>query len=102
MPITATTPVTTPAVSSVVYDQWYITQIIGKFDGTKGPTIVTLQRANTTNGVVTLMPITTPDATVSFTIDILKEIANGNANLSTAFPSVVAAIEAYGSEKKLL
>ena len=102
MPITATTPVTAPAAPSMVFDQWYVTQIIGKFDGKTGPTIITLQRANITDGVVTLMPNTTPDAQVTFNVDILKEIAGGNTTLATAFSSIVTAIDAYATAKKLL
>lgn len=102
MPITATTPVTAPAAPSMVYDQWYVTQIIGKYDGKSGPTIITLQRANITNNVVTLMPNTTPDATVTFNLDIMKEIAGGNTTLATAFTSIVAAVDAYATTKKLL
>lgn len=102
MPLTATKSVTAAATSEMVFDQWYVTQIIGKFNGTTGPTIITLQRANVTNNVVTLMPNTSPDATVTFNLDIMKEIAGGNTTLATAFNSIVAAIDAYATTKKLL
>jgi hypothetical protein len=103
MPLKATKPVSQEAVSSLVYDQWYVTQIVGRFDGKKGNTVVTLQRANIgTDGTVTLMPNNDPNATVSFNLDVLKEIANGNAAMGTAFASIVAAVEDYATSKKLL
>ncbi len=102
MPITATKPHSAPAVSAMVFDQWYVTQIVGKFDGTKGPTIVTMQKANLTNGIWTLMPNTTPDASVTFNLDVLKEIEKGNVTMGTAFTATVAAIGAYAVDKKLV
>jgi hypothetical protein len=100
--IIASAPVTQPAVGSMVYDKWFMTQLVGKFGPEKGPTIVTLQRANLTNGVWTLMPNTTPEATVTFNVDIFKEMTNGNATLASAFNAVVEAIDAYATSKKLL
>jgi hypothetical protein len=100
--IAATTPVTAPAVASMVFDKWFMTQMVGKYSSTTGPTIVTLQRANLTDGVWTLMPNTTPDATVTFNLDVFKEIAGGNTALATAFEAVVTAIDNYATAKKLL
>lgn len=100
--ISATAPVTAPAVPSMVFDKWFMTQMVGKFNTTAGPTIVTLQRANLTNGVWTLMPNNSPEATVTFNLDIFKEMAKGNEKLAAAFNAVVDAIDDYATDKKLL
>lgn len=100
--IIATKPVTAPAVGSVTYDKWFMTQIIGKFDGSSGPTVVRLRRAaKNQDGSWNLMPNTTEDAEVSFTVDVFKEMAN-TPELAAAMASVMSAVTAYASKKNLL
>jgi len=99
--IAATAPVTTPAVPSMVYDKWYMTQLTGKFDATSGKTIVNLRRANKTGDVWTLMPNDSHTAEVNFSLDIFKEMAT-TPELATAFASVLAAVTAYATKKSLL
>lgn len=97
----ATNPVTAPAVPSIVYDKWYLTQLTGKFDVKNGRTIVTLNRANLTNGQWTLMPTSEKASEVSFTLDLYKEMQN-TPELASAFQSVLAAVTAYATKKSLL
>ena len=99
--IAATTPVTAPAVASMVFDKWFMTQMVGKYSPTTGPTIITLQRANLTNGVWTMMPNTSPDATVTFNLDVFKEMAT-NPLLATAFEAVLTAVNSYATAKHLI
>jgi transposase len=99
--INATKAVTAPAVGSVTYDKWFMTQIIGKFDGTSGQTIIKLRRAAKEGDKWLLMPNSTSDAEVSFTLDVFKEMAN-TPELAAAMATVTAAVTAYASKKNLL
>ena len=58
MAIPATNPIVTPAVGSVTYNEWYLTNLmIRSPNPTKCPTNFTLTRAATDeNGVTTFMP----------------------------------------------
>lgn len=99
--IPATAPVTTPATSAVVYDQWFVTQLVGKFSPTSGPLVVNMQRAAVVNGAVVLAPNNSQDNSKTFTVDIVKQAAN-NPAMETAMQAVVAAVQAYATAQKLL
>jgi hypothetical protein len=99
--IPATNPVVAPAVGSVTYDQWFLTQIILKATPTSAPTIVHLHRSATdANGNVTLMP-NGPGAEIAFTVDIYQQL-QAFPSLETAMGSVVQAIIDYATAKNLL
>ena len=81
MAISATTPVVTQPTPGITYDSWFITQLVGKFSPSSAPTIVTLTRASqNSDGSWTLMPNTTPNSTVTFNVDILKEMSSTNTD----------------------
>ncbi len=99
--INATKPVTAPAVPAMVFDKWFMTQIIGKFDATSGQTNVRLRRANKTGDTWTLMPNDTKDAEVSFSLDIFKEMAK-NPSMAAGMNAVIEAVTSYANQKNLL
>jgi len=98
--INATTPVSTPAVTEVTYNEWFLTQLIIKADAGKAFTIVHLTRSATVNGQTVLMP-SGQNSEVSFTLDLFKEAAN-TPELGTAMAAVLSAVEAYATKQKLL
>jgi len=100
MPIVATNPVVVPGTSQVTYDQWYLSQLILKADATKAFTVVHLTRSATVDGQTVLMP-PGQNSEVSFTLDVMKEMAN-TPELGTAMEAVLAAVVAYGTKKNLL
>ncbi len=99
--IPATNPVVVPAEGSVTYDKWYLTQLIAKVSPDAAPTIVTLRRSAVVNGQPVLMPNTSENATVSFTLDVWKELAT-TPQLAAALEAVLVAVTAYATKKKLL
>jgi hypothetical protein len=101
MAITATTPVTAPAVNSLVYDKWMVVKIISNIGIEKAPLIVTMQRAAETPTGWVLMPNQSRDAQVTFNVDIYKEMVN-TPELKTAVDAITAAVVAYGTKAKLL
>jgi len=104
--IAATKPAVSQAVAAVTYDKWFVTQIVGKFTPTSGLTTISLQRAaQNTDGSWTLMPNNTPGASVTFNVDIIKEITSGDSDaalMQTAYDAVVAAVSAYATAQKLI
>ncbi len=101
MAISASVPVVEPAIGSVTYDQWFLTQLICKADPTSAPTIVHLRRAATVDGKTVLMPNISEDAEVSFSIDIFKEMVN-TPSLAVALAAVQSAVIDVATKKKLL
>lgn len=99
--LNATKPVVAPAVGEITYDKWFMTQLIGKFDATSGQTNVRLRRAAKEGDKWVLMPNTTEDAEVSFSLDIFKEMAT-NPEMAAAFGAVLTAVQAYAAKKNLL
>ena len=100
--ITASNPIVSPAVGSMTYNEWYLTQLIMKATPTACPTIVHLHRASTdqTTGVTTLMP-NGPGAEISFTVDIFQQLTT-YPEFATAMNSVLEAVIAYATAKNLL
>jgi hypothetical protein len=99
--IPATNPVVAPAVGSVTYDKWFMTQLIIKASPTNAPAIVHLHRSAVDgNGVTTLMP-NGPGAEISFNVDIWQQM-QAFPQLETAMEAVLAAVVAYATAKKLL
>lgn len=99
--IPATNPVVAPAVGTVTYDKWFLTQLIVKASPTAAPAIVHLRRAAVdTNGNSVLMPAGA-GSEISFTIDIFQQMQAFPA-LETAMNSVLEAVVAYASANKLL
>jgi len=101
MAITATTPVTAPAVDSLVYDKWMVVRIVSSIGLEKAPLIVTLQRAAETPNGWALMPNQSRDAQVTFNVDIYKEMVN-TPELKTAVDAITTAVVAYGTKANLL
>ena len=99
--IPATKPLTVPATTAVVYDQWFMTQLVGRFSPTSGPLTVTLQRAAVVNGSVVLAPNNVNGNSVTVNVDIVKQMAN-NPAMETAMQAVVAAVQAYATAQNLL
>jgi len=99
--IPATSPVVVPAGASVTYDKWYLTQLVAKIDPTAAPVIVQLRRSAVVNDQPVLMPAKTEDASVSFTVDIWKEMAS-TPELAAAIEAVLQAVVAYATKKHLL
>jgi hypothetical protein len=100
--IPASNPIVSPAVGSVTYNEWYLTQLIVKATPTTCPTIVHLHRASTdpTTGVVTLMP-NGPGADISFTVDIFQQLTTYPA-FGVALNAVLDAVLTYATAKNLL
>ena len=98
--IDATTPVTVPGTAQVVYDKWYLTQLIGKFSPETAPLIVHLRRASITNAGTTLMP-NSKDSEISFTVDAWKEMTD-TPEIAAAMGAILNAVVAYATKKKLL
>lgn len=99
--IPATNPVVAPAVGSVTYNQWFMTQLIVKASPTSAPAIVHLHRSATdANGVITLMP-SGPGAEISFTLDIYQQL-QAFPSMGSAMNSVIEAIIAYAGANNLL
>lgn len=99
--IPASNPVVAPAVGSVTYNQWYLTQLIIKSSPTACPAIVHLRRsAKDGDGNTILMP-NGPGAEISFTVDIFQQL-QAFPSLETAMESVLTAVIAYATDKKLI
>ncbi len=98
--INATTPVVAPAVGSVTFDKWFMTQIIGKIDDKKAPVTISLRRAAKTESGWDLMPVD-KNSDVTFTVDVFKESVN-TPELAAAMEAVLNAVIAYGTKKGLL
>lgn len=100
--IPATNPIVSPAVGSITYNQWYLTQLIVKATPTTCPAIVHLRRAATdpNTGVISLMP-NGPGAEVSFTVDIFQQLSPLPA-FATAMNAVLEVVLQYATAKKLL
>lgn len=101
MAITATTPVTAPAINSLTYDKWMVVKIISNIGIEKAPLIVTLQRAAETPTGWALMPNQSRDAQVTFNVDIYKEMAN-TPELKIAVDAITSAVVAYGTKANIL
>lgn len=99
MPIQASTPVTVPGTQQVVFDQWYLSQLIMKADANKAFTVIHLNRSATVDGKTVLMD--GRDADKSFTLDLFKEMAD-TPELATAIQAVQAAVLAYATKKNLI
>jgi len=101
MAIIASTPVTTPAADSLVYDKWMVVKIVSNLGITKAPLTVTLQRAAETPTGWVLMPIQSRDAQKTFNVDIYKEMQD-TPELKTAVDAITAAVIAFGTKTNLL
>ncbi len=99
--ISATTPVSEPSKPAITYDKWFLTQLIVKSSPDSCPSIVHLRRSAVVDGKTVLMPNTTEDSEVSFNLDVFKEMG-ATPELATALNSVLTAVVAYGTKKKLL
>lgn len=99
--IPATNSVVGQATTATTYNEWFVTQLIGKFGTNKAPLTVTLQRSATVNGVTVLAPNTTQDNSVTFTIDAYQAATNTPA-VASALEAVIAAVTAVAASKKLL
>lgn len=100
--INASTPVTAPAVGSVVYDKWIVTKLVANIGLEKSPMLVNLHRAAKTADGWKLMPDTdNGDESVSFNLDVYKEAAN-TPEIGAAIEAITAAVVAYGTKKKLI
>jgi hypothetical protein len=99
--IPASNPVVAPAIGSVTYNEWYLTQLIIKSNPTSCPAIVHLHRsAKDSNGNTILMP-NGPGAEISFSVDIFQQL-QAFPSLETAMESVLTAVITYANAKKLI
>jgi len=97
--IKASKPVTVAATGEVVYDHWFLTQLIAKVSPEKAFTIVHLNRSAVVDGKHVLMD--GKDAEVSFTLDVWKEMT-ATPELAAAMEAVTTAVLAYATKKNLL
>ena len=99
--IIATEPVVAPAVGSITYDKWFMTQLVANINPTSCKANVHLRRANINGGTTTLMAGNTESAEVAFTVDVFKEMA-GTPELAAAIEAIKTAVIAYATKKNLL
>lgn len=97
--IPASTPVSQPATEALVFDKWFLSELMVHATPDKAPLRVVLKRANLTNETWTLM--SGPGSTNLITLDVWQEAAN-SPDIANALGAIMNAIIAYGTAKKLL
>jgi hypothetical protein len=100
MPIPATKPTTVPATSEVVYDKWWVAQIMVQAQDPKKPVrfLANLKKFALINNEV----VFGPDDAVIINIPNLFNLAGKNQKVKDAMDALMAAIEDYGASENLL